>query len=390
MEYMRIYYRESQTAFVALVIATACCLLLPFNIPYALAGLVSIESALLLSQAIQLILESFCIDSKHNWSNKSHLFCLICGIICGICGTRFPIPFQLVRLMLLILKEYSMNHSINKLLDNAIKPKSIPSPTFKNGLLEYIDQAYFLCAQIPYLNDTNTLSAPYINKRGQDILKENNLAFFALCDQLIEVEGERHSLKDAINQILNKNEETTGPTKLWMKLYKRKPERTKQSAIENNIFDKTNACPFTSYKAKVFKKSKTEVIIILNERNMSTSVLMADKLKKTIVCTLSHDLKTLLNGVIGSLDLLESPNLGEEGKISLKEASSASRILAYKLNDLFDLIQLQNKEFKLHCEEFGLDGVCRRSKVNKIIGLPVRKESRELYPKWKIAHMERQ
>jgi nitrogen-specific signal transduction histidine kinase len=225
-----------------------------------------------------------------------------------------------------------------------------------------VDQGYFLCVKSEFI-ETSPLAAPYTNRRGQEIMKEHSLTFTELLSQLSEAEDPNRSLKTIVEQVLKNDEEKRLQTKFLFRLTQRKQINIKLSTQDSTKFDKTKALPFTNYRGKIFRMSKTEAIIILSEQRLAKNLLMAENMKKTIVCTLSHDLKTLLNGVIGNLDLLEGVRLEGECKRSQKVAACSSRLLDYKIKDLFDYIQLQNKEFKLHCEEFELEGILEEIKT---------------------------
>ena len=70
--------------------------------------------------------------------------------------------------------------------------------------------------------------------------------------------------------------------------------------------------------------------------------------------TLSHELKTSLNSIIGNLDLLED-GIDKCNIIYYKSALSSSHILSNRINDLFDFIQIQDREFVMHIKSIKIE-----------------------------------
>jgi signal transduction histidine kinase/ActR/RegA family two-component response regulator len=66
-----------------------------------------------------------------------------------------------------------------------------------------------------------------------------------------------------------------------------------------------------------------------------------------LICTFSHELRTPLNGIMGMLTSLKD-DLKPQQLTLLKGAISSSTLLKYKINDILDYAQIQNRDFQLH------------------------------------------
>jgi signal transduction histidine kinase len=57
-----------------------------------------------------------------------------------------------------------------------------------------------------------------------------------------------------------------------------------------------------------------------------------------LTATVSHEMKTPLNAIIGLLSMLEKYIADEEGKRLLKVVHISSQILLYLVNDMIDMV----------------------------------------------------
>lgn len=344
-------------------------LLYTFDVPYAFIVLSTIELEIMARQTFQFTMFNCKLICKETGHPTYAFFSLLIGLLSVFLLLQWSAGLQIIRLLFLFIIGACIDRTSLPNLVSGMKQDIVTAKTkkphlsaLKDCLFEYIDQGYFICVKSTFIDEA-TLAAPYINKKGQEIMKEHNLTFSALCNQLIEIDDPNRSLRTIVEEILKEQSDNDYPRKLRLKLTKRIKVKCRLNAPGDSNFDATKAFPFKNFRGKIYRISKTEAIIVLSERCMTNNLQMADNLKKTVVCTLSHELKTLLNGVIGNLDLLEGVKLEGEHKQSQKAAACSSRLLDYKIKDLFDYIQLQNKEFKLHCEEFELEGIIEEVKI---------------------------
>ena len=83
-----------------------------------------------------------------------------------------------------------------------------------------------------------------------------------------------------------------------------------------------------------------------------TSLVNYEKIKvenhfyEMLTATVSHDMRTPLNAMIGLLSLLEYQDFDERSKKFLQIIKGSSRILLFLVNDLLDFFQIKNGKFK--------------------------------------------
>lgn len=72
-----------------------------------------------------------------------------------------------------------------------------------------------------------------------------------------------------------------------------------------------------------------------------------DGYKDKLLATVSHDLRTPLNGLVGILELLSSMIHEKEAKKYLKIATRCSNLLLFMINDILDFSQISNGKLRL-------------------------------------------
>ena len=86
----------------------------------------------------------------------------------------------------------------------------------------------------------------------------------------------------------------------------------------------------------------------VTEKKKLEQAKISEKYTTALLCTLSHELRTPIHGINGSLKLLKH-NLKDPKLVDLTKSSlSASFILKNKINDFLDYAQLKAGDFKLH------------------------------------------
>ena len=202
--------------------------------------------------------------------------------------------------------------------------------------LDSIDQGYFILRR--------DFSLSLVNKKGAEILKEFQSTFPELSDKLLEVEESRHTLKELIKVMMaNATEGDSVKTML---------------GYAGGSAHRIRIDLFINYKAHMVKLRRGCVLIILKEKSQRTKVMVTDKIMQATNCTLSHELKTLLNGIVGSLELFED-SIKPEDRVHYRVAISSSHILSNRLNDWLDYMQILSSGLKLHYEEFDIDGLIK-------------------------------
>jgi len=202
--------------------------------------------------------------------------------------------------------------------------------------LDLLDQGYFLC--------NKDLALLYKNKKAHGLMTDVQQKFEEFIEKLVELQEPRHSLKEVVlNLIKSGVDGATAKAEFGFI----------DDSKEDNSLTSFKAGLFCNYRAKIWKLKSNFVLIVMKEKDQFSTLILAEKLSKATNCTLSHELKTLLNGIVGNLDLLED-GISKEHFMFYKIALSSSHILSSRLNDLLDYIQIQDQGFKLHVEEFCL------------------------------------
>jgi signal transduction histidine kinase len=85
-----------------------------------------------------------------------------------------------------------------------------------------------------------------------------------------------------------------------------------------------------------------------------TSIVKYDKLKlenhfyEMLTATVSHDMRTPLNAIIGLLHNLKGSITDERGLKFLDIILNSSKILLFLVNDLLDFFQIRHGKFKMN------------------------------------------
>jgi signal transduction histidine kinase len=73
---------------------------------------------------------------------------------------------------------------------------------------------------------------------------------------------------------------------------------------------------------------------------------LASTARERFLATLSHEMRTPLNGVLGMLELLGAHTVGEQGRNHLRSASESANRLNQLLSRLLDLVELDSGDLK--------------------------------------------
>jgi len=278
------------------------------------------------------------------------------AILYGITPT-FHI-FESIQSFLILIIACLDNSALTQLIIDAEnlnknQPKELPIPRQRRNtrdedekkVLELIEQGYFLYRQVN-IAPFSSLALTFINRKGKEIADYLECENEDIAEHLGDSEDPKKTLCDFINLQLT-DEIPIGSVEKILLIPR------KSMLQENNI---SESVPFQFFKAGIWKLSKSDVLVIIDDRSNKKTLSLIESLKHAIVCTLSHELKTLANGITGNIELMsDDPHLEKEQRLHHGIALCSSYLLSSRLNDLFDYIQIQNKAFKLHFSEFSLD-----------------------------------
>ncbi|WOK09611.1 ATP-binding protein [Imperialibacter roseus] len=85
----------------------------------------------------------------------------------------------------------------------------------------------------------------------------------------------------------------------------------------------------------------------------------ADKAKSQFLATISHEMRTPLNGIVGLAELIEKTNLDKEQSELVKNLSTSSQILSGLITDVLDITMIENNRVTLQEDTFELKDVTK-------------------------------
>eukprot|EP01022_Parablepharisma_sp_SALTPOND_P005798 TRINITY_DN1236_c0_g1_i1.p2 TRINITY_DN1236_c0_g1~~TRINITY_DN1236_c0_g1_i1.p2 ORF type:complete len:829 (-),score=78.47 TRINITY_DN1236_c0_g1_i1:2446-4932(-) len=262
-----------------------------------------------------------------------------------------PLPLPLSQLSSIILLPLISITACNG------KTKKEPAKVSKDEgtkLLELTGQGYFLCRRVEDLDSPNGFSVVFTNRKAKDILKETECSLEELFEELYTLGDCPRSLRDVGVETFQAKIGTC--VKVFLEIKKRQNNFTGRGTADSFNADATyKMVPFKYFKAALSRVSQNDVLVILTERNAANNQRGDNELNTAIACTLTHELRTVTNGIIGNMQLL-----GDDATVSEihhEIALSSGYLLVDRLNDLFDYMQIKNNGFKSHYTEFALEEV---------------------------------
>ena len=127
---------------------------------------------------------------------------------------------------------------------------------------------------------------------------------------------------------------------------------------EGNAISEFSGELLLSYKAKVLKLSAENILIVMKQNDQFSTQILAKNFGNATSSTLFHELKTLLNAVMGSFSLLED-TIDKEHMNYYKFFLSSFHILTAKINDIFDYTQIQIRQFNLHISTINTEALLK-------------------------------
>eukprot|EP00831_Metopus_contortus_P050656 TRINITY_DN42572_c0_g1_i1.p1 TRINITY_DN42572_c0_g1~~TRINITY_DN42572_c0_g1_i1.p1 ORF type:complete len:469 (+),score=64.15 TRINITY_DN42572_c0_g1_i1:186-1409(+) len=228
------------------------------------------------------------------------------------------------------------------------------SMTVDNNFLEMLKDGYILCRKST-LGGIESYYAAASNRKAKEIMRDNNSTFDQMSEYLTEIEEPNRCLHLILKGAFGTDMEKGSTSKLWMNFSCRSQSNSKDPHSQLMKNKSVKKIPLQSYKLQLIKVEKDSILLILSEKRMTKS-FVAENEQATILCTLSHELRTLLNGIIGNLDLLDDKIVATgESRLFHQFATCSAGLLDSKINDLIDYIQHYQKRIKLHYWEFSLD-----------------------------------
>ncbi len=109
----------------------------------------------------------------------------------------------------------------------------------------------------------------------------------------------------------------------------------------------------------VFKRAYIDDRRLLRQRNKElenekVKAESADKAKTTFLATISHEMRTPLNGIVGMTELLAKTDLNEEQKELIDSLGYSSNILHGLIRNVLDITIIEAGKLELHMSSFSL------------------------------------
>ena len=83
------------------------------------------------------------------------------------------------------------------------------------------------------------------------------------------------------------------------------------------------------------------IFISLSSKEAMRALKIADEEKDKVISTISHELRTPINGILGLLDLIEKEIISQEGKEYLSNCLSCTKLLQHFVDSIIDLASIR-------------------------------------------------
>ena len=134
-----------------------------------------------------------------------------------------------------------------------------------------------------------------------------------------------------------------------------------QKEIPQESFNSEQKVKYYEMKfAKIKWNDKNCLIVLLSDITKSKKIIELknlDKHKNQLLASISHDLRTPLNGVIGMINATISEIQDEKPKEFLKLALRSANLLDFLIKDILDFSQMSYKKLRLNIESFDIKTV---------------------------------
>ena len=190
------------------------------------------------------------------------------------------------------------------------------------------------------------------------VLFETLNSYIVLKHDLFEFAKETPSFSDLVkyfydNSLIQRT--FLDPTKEFLTIHITDSNETKS---ESSILEK-NETPLTKkhyYEVKVCTitwENKSCLLLIFNDQSKAKrlmELINLDHYKNEMLATISHDLRTPLNGVVGMMWSVLPFVGGKEAKKNLMIGIRSADLLNFLINDILDFSQMSYKKFRLNFE----------------------------------------
>lgn len=194
----------------------------------------------------------------------------------------------------------------------------------------------------------------YYNKRARHIFVNESSVFNKLME--ITINNSELNLMDIYNEYIISVEKTKiNEFKSYVGcIYGEKKENIESVEIKSCLFEfdiKIGLINWKSKKAVLISFSdisSTKKIINLTEINRNKDIVLA---------TVSHDLRSPLNNILGIFTILDERINEEASKKCITSGIQSGKILSFMINDILDFSRIKMNKLKLNFEAFFIQNV---------------------------------
>ena len=113
-----------------------------------------------------------------------------------------------------------------------------------------------------------------------------------------------------------------------------------------------------------FAEDITDFRIEINRINQTNKVVVESNRQKDIfLAGMSHEIRTSLNSILGTINLFEKGSLNTVQKKQFETLEASSEALYDLLNDLLDISQIELGQMKLRCDDVSLKELMHKVKI---------------------------
>ena len=128
--------------------------------------------------------------------------------------------------------------------------------------------------------------------------------------------------------------------------------------IINDDFSFSKIRYFELKSAKIKWENKICIIFIFNDNTNAkrlAELTNVEKYKNQMLATISHDLRTPLNGIIGMMTSVLSVAFDKESQKNLNIGIRSANLLNYLINDILDYSQIAYRKLRMNIEKVNID-----------------------------------
>ena len=108
------------------------------------------------------------------------------------------------------------------------------------------------------------------------------------------------------------------------------------------------------FKKEYFDDRQKIKLLNINLEQEKQKALSADKAKTQFLATISHEMRTPLNGILGLTEFLTETDLNKDQKQLVRDLKGSSELLQSLISDVLDLTQIEDQKLVLHPTKFDL------------------------------------